>query len=130
MLPRIGLAAGATAFLAALALTMSAWGSAFDTARWDFGRQLVATGMAATDVDAGFEWTGYHSARGVDSLPLDDRLTWYDGTFAGSRPCYAVSSASRPRPGWRLVRTLTYREYVVFGTATLYAYDTVRCRSG
>ena len=95
-----------TGCLAALSLTVTAYGSAFDAARWNAGRQLVATGVPATDIDAGFEWSGYHAPNGVDYAPADaPRINWYSAKFADNRPCFAVTSSAQSQPNWRL---LTY----------------------
>jgi hypothetical protein len=88
-------------------------GLAYDTARWRAGRQLVASGVPADDVDAGLEWRGYHSAAGM--APGDD---W---NFPGTTPCYVVSAV--PRAGQRPVRVLAYRTFLVAGTSRLWVYD-------
>jgi 4-amino-4-deoxy-L-arabinose transferase-like glycosyltransferase len=115
-------------FLAVLSLTVTAYGSAVDAARWNVGRQLVASGVPATDIDAGFEWSGYHAPNGVDYGPPDaPRINWYSAKFADNRPCFAVASSAQSQPDWHLLRTVGYREYVVTGDARLWVYDTGYC---
>jgi hypothetical protein len=91
---------------------------------------LVADGVPPTDVDAGFEWSGYHSPDGVNWAPADaPRVNWYANKFADNRPCFVLaSSAQTGEPGWQLVGTRTYRPYVVTGTARIWVYRTGHCR--
>jgi hypothetical protein len=110
-----------------LSLLTTAYGSAFDAARWEAGRQLVAAGVPATDVDAGFEWSGYHSPNGVDRRPVPGRLNWYSTHFPENRRCFAVYSSRQKHAGWRLVRTVPYRKFIVAKPARLWTYDTGRC---
>ncbi|MFK3981018.1 hypothetical protein ACI2K4_11650 [Micromonospora sp. NPDC050397] len=119
---------GAAGFLAALSLVVTAYGSALDAARWRAGEELVASGVPATDIDAGFEWSGYHAPNGVDYVPKGTSLVnWYGAKFADNRPCYVLASSAQSEPGWHLVRTVDYRSYVLAGTARLWVYDTNRC---
>jgi hypothetical protein len=126
--PRAAVVLAVTGFLAGLSLTITAYGSALDAARWDAGRQLVASGVPATDIDAGFEWTGYHSPNGVQPAPPDaPRINRYSAKFSGNRPCFAVASSAQSQPNWRLLGTASYRTYVVTGTGRLWVYDTGNC---
>jgi len=36
---------------------------AWNSARWSLGRRAVASGIAAADIEGGFEWDGWHSPR-------------------------------------------------------------------
>jgi hypothetical protein len=112
-LPVRPLAGAVCAGLVLLTLAVTAAGLAYDTARWRAGRQMVASGVPADDVDAGLEWRGYHSAAGM--APGDD---W---NFPGTTPCYVVSAV--PRAGQRPVRVLAYRTFLVAGTSRLWVYD-------
>jgi hypothetical protein len=127
--PRVAVALAATASLAALSLLTTAYGSALDAARWDAGRRLVAAGVPATDVDAGFEWSGYHSPNGMDPRPVPDPLNWYSARFPDNRSCFAVYSSAQRHAGWRLVRTVPYRRFIIAGSTRLWVYDTGRCPS-
>ena len=106
-----GIATAMAVAAASLGLTLA--GIAYDTARWKAGEQIVATGVPATDVDAGLEWRGYHSREGM--VPAG---SW---VFPGSRSCYVVSA--NPLPGKKLLRTVDYRTFVLFGHAQLWVYD-------
>ncbi|MFK3984120.1 hypothetical protein ACI2K4_27585 [Micromonospora sp. NPDC050397] len=117
----------AVALLAALGLLTTAYGTASDTARWEAGEALAETGVPRTEIDAGFEWVGYHSADGFDRAPRTDRPNWYADQVPGSRPCFVVAVSEQHRAGWRLVRTVEYQRYVIAGSAQLWIYDTGRC---
>ncbi|HEV7978740.1 glycosyltransferase family 39 protein [Amycolatopsis sp.] len=106
-------AVAALAGLAAVSLTVTAAGLAYDSARWDAGNRLVAMGIPAVDVNAGLEWNGYRSAVGM--VPPG---SW---TFPGSSSCFIVTVVQRPeRPE---VMVLSYRPLIVAGTARLWVYD-------
>ncbi|MFI6759065.1 hypothetical protein ACIBF5_07970 [Micromonospora sp. NPDC050417] len=129
-LGRAGVLAGVVAgtFLAGLSLFVTAYGSALDAARWHAGERLVAQGVPAAEIDAGFEWSGYYSPGGVEYAPKGAvRLNWYSNKFAKNPPCFAVASSPQSEPNWRLVRTVDYREYVVAGNARLWVYETGHC---
>ncbi|RKR90311.1 hypothetical protein BDK92_4681 [Micromonospora pisi] len=129
-LGRAGVLAGIAAgtFLAALSLFVTAYGSALDAARWHAGERLVAEGVPAAEIDAGFEWSGYYSPDGVEYAPKGAvLLNWYSTKFARNPPCFAVASSAQSEPNWRLVRTVDYREYVVAGNARLWVYETGHC---
>jgi hypothetical protein len=96
--------------LFALSLTLTAAGIAYDTARWHTAAQLVAEGIPADQIQAGNEWTGYHSARGVA-----------DEAFQGSRTCVFVSAS--PISTLRPAEVVVYQPFVVAGTARLWIYD-------
>ena len=124
---RVGVAVAVTAFLAVLSLLVTAYGSALDAARWHAGQQLADAGVPAKDIDAGFEWSGYHSPDGVDSQPVSDSFNWYSWRFRENGRCFAVSSSPQRHGRWRLVRVTRYRSFVVTGTGRLWVYDTGRC---
>jgi hypothetical protein len=125
---RPALASAAAAALAVLSIAVTAYGLAFDAARWDAGRRIVATGVAAADIDAGFEWSGYYSPHGVQiAPPRQPPINGYQAMFPNNRHCYLVSLAARADPAWQLVGTLTYRKYVVARRAKLWLYNTGLC---
>lgn len=108
------LAASATVVaITVVSLGLTLAGIAYDTARWNAGKQLEASGVPATDIDAGLEWRGYHSERGM--VPAG---SW---VFPGNRSCYVVTAT--PAPGAEPLRVADYRTFVLFGHSQLWVYD-------
>ncbi|CAN5252287.1 hypothetical protein BH20ACT8_BH20ACT8_17950 [soil metagenome] len=70
---------------------------AFAAARWSAGERLVAQGVPATAIDAGFEWMGYHH----DGVAFDESRPLrvaqphpgYALIFRGSSNCVTVSAS-------------------------------------
>ncbi len=118
----------ATAVLACLALGLAGAALTVDAAEWHAGRDVVRAGVPATDVDAGFDWYGYHATTAADQrrLTTDPSTPYYLALFPRSRDCVAVSVA-RPKSG-HVLRTIRYRAYGVAGSAHLYVTDTGTCR--
>jgi Dolichyl-phosphate-mannose-protein mannosyltransferase len=97
--------------------------AAFDRARWSAGERLVALGVPAESVDAGYEWVGYH-ATGPASFAVP-ALTWWEGIFPSFRLCGFVAATPQNVPGARLVEVdlHAYRLLLFAGTdETLYLY--------
>lgn len=116
-------AVGAIWFVA-LSLTLNAL--AFDAARWRAAEHLVATGVSATDIDAGLEWDGYRAATVASwAVPKRAGATWTINLFQGSRECYLVSAA--PRSDGALLWMETYRTYAVAGSSYLWIYRMDPC---
>lgn len=107
------LAAIGWAAVAALSLTITAAGMAYDTARWNSGAQLVTTGVPATQVDGGLEWNGYHSAIGMSPAG--------SGSFPGSSSCFTITAEQRMDQ--TAIRVVPYRTFVIAGTSRLWIYD-------
>jgi hypothetical protein len=106
-------AAAALAGLAAVSLTLTAAGLAYDSARWDAGNRLVAAGIPAVDINAGLEWSGYRSAVGM--VPVGS------GVFPGSSSCFFVTAVKRPdQPE---LTSWSYRSLILAGDARLWVYD-------
>ncbi|MCJ0894453.1 hypothetical protein [Rhodococcus sp. ARC_M5] len=101
------------AVLAAFSTAITAAGFAYDGARWDAAEALVAAGVPATDINAGLEWNGFHSAVGM-SPPG----SW---KFPGNRSCYLVAAA--PQPDREADSVRTYRPFLIAGEAHLWVYD-------
>lgn len=101
--------AGSAVFTTAI----TAAGFAYDAARWEVAEDLVATGVPATDVNAGLEWNGYHSPEGM-SPPG----TW---KFPGLRSCYLVAAA--PQLNRQAASVRTYRPFIIAGEARLWTYS-------
>lgn len=103
----------AWAGLTVLSLTVTAAGMAYDSARWKAAEQVVASGVPATDVKAGLEWDGYHSAIGMSPAGT--------GIFPGNRHCFVVTADRRPDQ--TEIRVVTFRTYVIAGTSHLWVYN-------
>ena len=117
----------AVAGLAATSTALTANALAFDAARWQAASSLVARGVAATDIDAGMEWVGYHASGPASwGSAHADRLGWYMRYFEHSRECYVVSGS--PLPGLLLVSTAQYRAYALVGSSKLWVYQVSPCR--
>lgn len=117
----------ALAGLAATSTAITANALAFDAARWRAASSLVARGAAATDIDAGFEWVGYHASEpAARSSAHADALSFYMRMFEYSRECYVVSAS--PLNGLRLDSTEQYRTYALVGSSKLWVYQVSPCR--
>jgi hypothetical protein len=114
--------------LALLALTVvgTVEEHTFDAARWEAGEAAVARGTDASDIDAGFEWMGWHYdgvAFSNDApLRIHPPAKSYTLLFAGVRNCEAVSSSLLLNPDLRLVDVLTYDAGLFLGERSLYTY--------
>jgi hypothetical protein len=129
----------AVAGLAATSTAITANALAFDAARWQAASSLVARGVPPTDIDAGFEWVGYHASGPAawSSAPENaqntsrssahpDALSFYMALFEHSRECYVVSAS--PLDGLRLDSTARYRTYALAGSSKLWVYQLSPCR--
>ncbi|MGC8626393.1 MAG: glycosyltransferase family 39 protein [Acidimicrobiales bacterium] len=107
----------------------------FDAARWAAGEKLVAMGVPATKVDAGFEWVGYHFAglavhgREVKDEPSYDKS--YEAVFPGFSACAIASSSPLSDQVLQLAGTVPYKELGFALTEHLYLYRVVSpaCRA-
>jgi len=126
---RVALGGAAGLFVAGLTSLMTANALAFDAATWHTAQQIVDSGKAsAAYVDAGLDWTGYHSPNGMqdegDLFALRD-IYGYSPRLGHDQPCYVVASRPQSAPDWTLVATPTYRVYGFFGNEeTLDVYRT------
>ena len=107
--PAYGVAGAIMLILAATSLVLLLNRDAFDAARWRMADAAVALGIPAENVDAGFEWVGYH-------LPGIAGLNWTatPGPYYRWFPfhaCAVVSSSLLDQPGFRLekIDTEAYR---------------------
>lgn len=102
----------------------------FDSAVWDAAQHVVDRGSAsAAYVDAGLDWTGYHSATGMGDTPAADPepgIYLRDPFLSNYHQCYVVAASPQHNAGWSLVETPTYRRYGLIGTARLYVYRTAQ----
>jgi hypothetical protein len=117
---------GVLAYLAALSAISTAYmlnSFAFDTARWQAGQVLADRGMPANEIDAGYEWVGYHATAPLDLQVPQPGTTFYASWWPHMTRCGVVSSSSTPPLGGTLVDRINYQINLVVGpTATLYLY--------
>lgn len=89
--------AGLTCIVVAVAMALMLNADAYDGARWKAGQVAVEAGIAAGEIDAGFEWVGSHATMGtlayrkLAGVPAYE--TWYDQMFPGFRDCAVVSGS-------------------------------------
>jgi hypothetical protein len=115
----------ALALLTALAWTLTALTDSYDSARWRAATRLTATGIPATDIDAGLEWVGYHAMTPAGTYPpRKTAMTWYVRMFPQSRSCYYVSESPMTST---LIGRYHYRTFVFFGSGTLFLYNSNEC---
>jgi len=122
--PRWGRALPALALMFTTSLALTANALAFDAARWNAATALTEDGVAATDIDAGIEWVGYHA-----TSPAVVGTGWTDGgwwmnRFSGSRACHLISASPL---GSEVLGTVDYRTYAVFGHSTLWIHAGSPC---
>jgi hypothetical protein len=102
--------------------------AAFDVARWQAGRAMVAQGFAASAIDAGYEWVGFHSANiageSVSAAVWSEPRPWYSGyrIFQESGNCIIVSSSALSFPNLRLLEMRSYRTFAFWGSSDLFIY--------
>ena len=95
-------------------------------ARWKSGQVAVEAGIAASEVDAGFEWVGSHATKGtlayrkLAGAPAYE--TWYDQMFPGFRDCAVVSGSPQMEAALELLGTTTYNELGFAVPERLYIY--------
>lgn len=122
-------AAAVTAVGLAVAMTLlNADAFAFDAANWQAAQSLVSAGDAdAQHVDAGLDWTGYHSPDGmrdVKDADTDPGIDGADGYLGIDHPCYVITAQQQTVFGWSLEGTWSYRQYGFGPTRTLQIYRT------
>jgi hypothetical protein len=110
-------------------LTMNAL--SFDAATWRTAQGLVTSGAASADyVDAGLDWTGFHSPDGAQNLPDPNSMFGIYGKsseLGNDHPCYVVAASPQVQDYFffTLFATTTYDKYGIFGSQnTLYVYRT------
>lgn len=97
----------------------------FDVARWEAGEKAVKAGLDPSQVDAGFEWVGWHydgAAFGPGDLKISAPHRPYLLFFAGVGNCEFVASSKLVEPGVRIVRVLEYQPAPFLGERRLYTY--------
>lgn len=97
----------------------------YDVARWDAGEKAVRAGLDPSQVDAGFEWVGWHydgAAFGPGDLKISAPHRPYLLFFAGVGNCEFVASSKVVEPGVRIVRVLEYQPAPFLAERRLYTY--------
>ncbi|MDK9656132.1 hypothetical protein [Propionibacterium freudenreichii] len=119
--------AGAVGLVVVAALSWSVTAStlARDGAQWRAAERLVARGVSATDIDAGFEWLGWHSSRPMATGSGVVGAHGYTSSFADTRACYTVSQS--PLPDMAVVETVHYPRFAVAGSSTLWVQRSADC---
>lgn len=115
----------AAASLAVLGAVLVAGAAAHDTARWEAGTALTANGIPAADVNAGFEWTGWHATSPL--VRQEDEGQLVPWAFPGSRNCWVVASGPVDRAGFRLSSVRPYERLLVAWPAALLVYEYEGC---
>jgi hypothetical protein len=99
---------------------------AWDKARWDTAETVVRnSGLPPEKIDAGLEWTGWHSADGVtDRNPARPIWGWED--YFGTAPACRLLTVypDRDHADFRLLGVYEFRTFMVVGASHLYYYDT------
>lgn len=126
-LPARSLAIAVFVFLAATTTALNANALSFDAARWRAAQSVQAQGAAANQIDAGLEWTGYHSLSpfepGADANP--GAYGWWMSHFPSSRECLIITSSAFP--GLTTLAVPTYRTWALFGSSSLWVQQTNEC---
>ena len=116
-------AAAAAAVLATMAVIYMFNSHAFDSGRWRAGVELARQGIPTNEIDAGYEWMGYHSTSPARMANPAPGPTFYRGWWPSFRSCGLVSSEPQSLADGHLVGTIEYELNLFSGpTETLYLY--------
>ena len=119
----VGSAAVFGGVLAVISFIFMVNANAFDAARWRAGEELVRFGIPADEIDAGYEWMGFHATSPGDPTRLGSTDPFYRFWWPAFRECGLVSSKLTDRPNAQLVGTTEYALNLVTGPVeTLYLY--------
>jgi hypothetical protein len=121
------LAGGAAALLAAVSLILVVEENTSSTARWNAGKAAVSAGISADDIDAGFEWMGWHypGIAGADSgrSRWREPASWYNALeFPAAANCILMSYMPRRESWLRLVEIRSFRPFLLWGRRELFVY--------
>ncbi len=108
-------AAASCAVLAVVAAMFMANSHAFDAARWSAGELLVSEGIRASEIDAGYEWIGYHSTEQATPADPVPAAIWYRGWWRDFRMCGLVSSGDIRPPNGEVTGRSTYQLLLLGG---------------
>ncbi len=121
-----GLALPGVGVLLLTSVLLTANALAFDAARWRVATAIEESGVAATDIDAGLEWAGYHATGPALRFSANpDALGWHIKMFSGSRQCYLVRAS--PLDGREPAAIHPYPTYAVLGESMLWVYRQPSC---
>jgi len=114
---------------AALGVAFAANSDAFDAARWRAGQRLVASGIPAGRVDAGFEWVGAHTTATADihAARISPERSWWVSMFGLPVSCGVVAASATAPRGYVEVGTLSWRPELAWGHAELVLYRAPGC---
>lgn len=120
---RRGLAGVWVAFAIAVAVGLTHDWLAWNAARWELGRQAIASGMSASQVEGGFEWNQLHALKdgriGPESGPPKGLTMQYHTTlFRGLTGECAISFS--PLDGTRAVSRIEYSSWLGFERRDLF----------
>lgn len=124
---RKSLAAGLVVVLGVVSIALTLNSDAYDAARWKAGQELVAMGVPANEIDAGFEWVGYHDHGAINPHAPIGARDWWTDRFGGPEICAIVSGSRETRASVVLEGVTRYRLLLLGGPVeSLYRYRTVR----
>jgi putative flippase GtrA len=118
------------ALLGVVALVFMANSHAFDSARWRAGELLVSAGVPADQIDAGYEWMGFHSTEQATPADRVPAAIWYRGWWRDFQMCGLASSSDIHPPNGVVVGKVPYRLNLVAGPIAelwLYTFDDPAC---
>jgi hypothetical protein len=120
---KLGLAALAMSALLALGMTHD-W-LAWNAARWELGRRALERGVAATDVEGGFEWNCWHAPVPAfqDARKPARGLTLAFTTFLYSHVTGHFALSFSVRPDARVVDTEPYWLWLIPGKRAFYLLE-------
>ncbi|MHB8464580.1 MAG: glycosyltransferase family 39 protein [Acidimicrobiales bacterium] len=110
---------------AVLSVALTVNSNAFDAARWQAGQALVARGIPAQRIDAGFEWTGAHATAVADlTKPYGGggAASWWTAWFPHDPICAVVAASPVRLPGFTLATTRRWNLLGVAIPERLYVY--------
>ncbi|HVL98450.1 MAG TPA: glycosyltransferase family 39 protein [Egibacteraceae bacterium] len=123
-------AASALVALGVLAFATVVEELTFDVARWRAGEAAVRHGIPAEQVDAGFEWVGWHYPGRV--LEPGVPPAWlppagpYMPAFPRAGSCGVVSASARAEPWLQQLERRPHRAFIVAGDRELWVYRNPR----
>lgn len=129
--PRVALGGAAGVIVAGVTALLTANALTFDAATWHAAQKIVNSGGASPAyVDAGLDWVGYYSVRGMaehGDLKAEGGVQAFTNRLGHDQPCYIVAASPQDWSDWHLIAKPKYHVYGVFGKyETLDVYRTKR----
>lgn len=129
---RWGAALAGLAALGAVSTALAHDWLAWNSARWEVGRRALARGTAASDVEGGFEWDGWHApgpaARGAAGPPRGLVLPFNHDCFPQVTGRFALTFS--PIPGARPVDAEPYRLWLYDGDLVFFLVEQAPADAG